>query len=607
MAFRLPSFFKLDSGDLPLIRRLFAENARDFVRRYALAFTAMALFAVTTGASAWLMRDVVDGIFFERNGALVYAIPIAMGVLFAFRGVANYVSLVTLSRIGNAIVARLQRRVYDKLLSLDIDFFNRNHSADLVTRMLHHTISAREALEMIANVMVRDLLTLTVLVAVMFWQSPLMSLIVFSIGPIAIFAVSRLVQRTRHAANAEYQHISRVASVLQETALGIRIVRAFNLEGIMRRRIHDAVGEVEHRANRVALMGARTAPIMEGLAGVAVAGILLWTGHAVIDNGATPGAFIAFVTAMLLAYEPAVRLARFNVQLAGKMVGVRLLYELLDTPAPAAAESGEAIAVPAGRIAFDRISFSYRPDAPLFRDLNLVAEAGQTTALVGPSGVGKSTVIALIERFFEPASGRILVDGTDIATVSVASLREHVALVGQDVRLFAGSIRENIRFGRLGASDAEVEAAARDALADGFIRALPNGYETELGEQGSLLSGGQRQRLAIARALLRDARIVLLDEATSALDSESESKVQAAFDRLKAGRTTLVVAHRLSTVLTADKICVFLDGAIVEQGNHAELLAAGGAYARLYRLQFEAKEKPVPPRDGPALRIVRAR
>lgn len=586
MASRLRFLPQFGSGDLPLIRRLVAENARDFLGRYAIAFAAMGVFAVSTGASAWLMRDVVDGIFFQREGRLLYLVPIAMGLLFALRGLANYVSLVTLSRIGNAIVARLQRRVFDKVLAFDVGFFGRTHSADLVTRMLHHTTAAREAIDRIANTMVRDLLTLVFLVAVMVWQSPLMALFAFTIGPIAIILVGRLIRRTRHAADAEFRFISRVSAVLQESALGIRIVRAFNLEGIMRKRMELAIDEAERRANKVAIMGARTAPIMESLGGIAVAGILLWTGQAVLNLGASPGSFVAFVTALLLAYEPASRLARFNVQLAGKLVGVRLLYELLDTPAPAPSAAAKPMPSGRGRVAFENVSFAYRPEAPVLRSVSFVAEAGATTALVGQSGAGKSTIIALIERFHDPQAGRITIDDTDIAGLDIRELRGRMAYVGQDVRLFTGTVRDNIRFGRLDATDDMIEAAARDAMADAFIRALPRAYDTELGPDGGNLSGGQRQRLAIARALVRNAPIVLLDEATSALDSESEHRIQEAFARLKAGRTTIVVAHRLSTVQSADKICVLSDGRIVEEGTHHALLSAGGAYARLHRLQF---------------------
>ncbi len=588
MALRLPFLSRLEGGDLALVRRLLAENARDFVGRYFVAFAAMAVFAATTGASAWLMRDVVDGIFLQGDSTLLVLIPLAMGGLFILRGLSNYYALVNLARIGNAVVGRLQRRIYDKILALDISALGRTHSAELVARISHHTLAAREALERIANVMVRDLLTLIVLVGVMIWQSPLMSLVVFVVGPIAILSVTRLIKRTRQAADSEFRLIGRLSSLLQETALGIRIVRAFNLEGIMRERMQDAIVETELRANRVATMSARTTPIMEALGGVAVAGILLWTGYSVVHNGASPGSFIAFVTAMLLAYEPAARLARFNVQLAGKVVGIRLIYELLDTPSAPLHPGDRTFRVSRGDVAFENVAFRYRPEEPLFEGLSFLAEAGKTTALVGPSGVGKSTVISLIERFYEPLSGRITIDGKDIAGLDTHALRSQVAMVGQDVRLFTGSVRENIRYGRLDAGDAEVEQAARDAMADDFIRALPAGYDTELGEQGGELSGGQRQRIAIARALLRDAPIVLLDEATSALDSESETKVQAAFDRLKRGRTTIIIAHRLSTVRSADKILVFFDGDIVEEGTHRQLLAADGAYARLHRLQFDA-------------------
>ncbi|MCW5696253.1 MAG: ABC transporter ATP-binding protein [Bauldia sp.] len=585
-----PALAAKPGGDLRLARRLIAENGRDYLGRYVIAALMMAVYAATTGASAWLMRDVVDGIFFAREERLIILVPLLMGGLFVLRGGANYVSTVLLAQIGNGIVARLQRRLFDKILALGTAFFDRTHSAELVTRMTHHALAVRDALEKIGNTIIRDLLTLMVLVAVMIWQSPLLSLAVFLIGPVAIFLVARLLRRIRHAADAEVRFVGQIGALLQETALGIRVVRAFTLEPVMRRKMETAIGEAEARANRVATQSARTAPIMESLAGLAVAGILLWTGYAVVNSDATPGAFVAFITAMLLAYEPAARLARFNAQLAGKMVGARMIYELLDEPAPAPT-GGAPLAVPRGEIVFDRVAFRYRPEQRLFDALSFTAKAGETTALVGPSGAGKSTVIALIERFVEPAGGRILIDGTDIATVDVTSLRAQTALVSQDIRLFTGTVRDNIRYGRLDATDAEVEAAARDALADGFIRALPKGYDTEAGEQGAQLSGGQRQRIAIARALLRNARMVLLDEATSALDSDSEAKVQAAFDRLKAGRTTIVVAHRLSTVLAADKICVFSDGAVVEEGNHRALLAAGGVYARLYRLQFEPEAR----------------
>jgi len=304
---------------------------------------------------------------------------------------------------------------------------------------------------------------------------------------------------------------------------------------------------------------------------------------------------MALIACVLLAFDPIRRLARTRIQIEAGLVGVRLMFDLLDqTSAQNANPDGPALSVASGEVVFDRVDFSYLPDMPLFRGLDFHADGGRLTALVGPSGSGKSTVIALIERFYDISGGRITVDGQDISAVNLDSLRRHIALVSQDTILFQDSIRQNIRVGRPDATDAEVETAARDALAHDFIMATPAGYDTELGGEGIQLSGGQRQRIAIARAMLRNAPIVLLDEATSALDTESERQVQIAFARLMAGRTTIVIAHRLSTVLGAHRICLLVDGRIVEQGRHADLLAAGGAYARIYRLQFEKADQSAP-------------
>jgi len=311
-----------------------------------------------------------------------------------------------------------------------------------------------------------------------------------------------------------------------------------------------------------------------------------------------PGALLSFIAAIALAYEPAKRLARMQIGLEAGLVGVRLMYELIDTrPTMEVNENGPELAVAGGEVRFDRVDFSYRGDQPLFRGLDFLAHGGKTTALVGPSGSGKSSMIALIERFYDINGGKVSIDGQDIAKVKIASLRDRIALVSQDTYLFRDTIRENIRFGRPDATDAEVEAAAKSAMAHDFILATENGYDTMLGNQAAQLSGGQRQRLAIARAMLRDAPIVLLDEATSSLDSESEHQVQIAFDRLMEGRTTIVIAHRLSTVLHADKICVLVDGNLTEEGRHDELMAAGKHYARLYRLQFEGRRAAETPQD----------
>jgi ATP-binding cassette subfamily B protein len=330
---------------------------------------------------------------------------------------------------------------------------------------------------------------------------------------------------------------------------------------------------------------------METLGGCAIAIAITYGGYRVIDTGATPGQFFSFITAFLLAYEPAKRLARLNIELNGALVGVRILFEVLDAPPSEPSDVAKpALHVSQARLAFEDVHFSYRRDEPILNGMSFVAEPGRLTALVGPSGGGKSTIFNLILRFYEVERGRILIDGQDAAQVSRQSLREHVAYVGQDVFLFRGSVRENIAFGRPNASEAEIVAAAKAAYAHDFIMSFPRGYDTPVGEHGMQLSGGQRQRISIARALVKNAPIILLDEATAALDSESERQVREAMDRLCEGRTTLAIAHRLHTVAHADRIYVIEQGRAVESGRHDELLRQGGRYASFYRLQLEQQE-----------------
>ena len=591
MAFRLP-FVKLASdGSVALIRRLFAETGREFASRYAIVLTLSVVIAATTALNAWLIKDVINQVFFDRRADMLYlltAIVVANGFV---RGFSLYAQAVTLGRIGNAIVARTQRKLFDHMLALGVAFYTRTPSSELITRLSHNAQAARDVLNTFINGVGRDLLTVIALVGVMIVQSPQMTLIVLVAGPIAGFGIAGLVRRIRGVARAQFTSLSRVISDMQETALGIRVVKAFNLEGAMRERMDRSIDEVRQRADKIVRIQARSSPLMEVIAGFAIAMVVLWAGYEIIYNDVKPGALMSFIAAIALAYEPAKRLAHMQIQLEAGLVGVRMMYELLDTPAGVAANpDGPDLILANGEVTFDRVDFSHPGGEPLFSRFSFVAEGGRTTALVGPSGAGKTTIMSLIERFYDVDGGRILIDGQDIATVKVSSLRDGIALVTQDTYLFRDTIRENIRFGRPGASDAEVEKAAKDAMAHDFIVATEAGYDTVLGDQAAQLSGGQRQRIAIARAILRDAPIVLLDEATSSLDSESEHHIQVAFDRLMQGRTTIVIAHRLSTVLHADKICVLVDGRIVEEGRHDALMANGKHYARLYRLQFRERD-----------------
>ena len=425
------------------------------------------------------------------------------------------------------------------------------------------------------------------------------------VGPVAALLARDVIKRVRGMTLNQYGASTSVFETMQETLQGFRVVKAFGLENEMRDRIGASAQLGRRLGNELARLSNRSSPMMEALGGCVIALVILYGGYRVIETGATPGEFVSFLTAFLLAYEPAKRLTRFHVNLAGCLAGVRITFEFLDAPPTEPDDERQpALQVDAGGIQFVGVAFSYRPAEPVLGEMTFVAAGGAVTALVGQSGGGKSTVLNLILRLYEPDRGMIVIDGQDIATVSRRSLRDRIAYVGQDVFLFRGSIRDNIRYGKLTACEDEIFAAAKAAHAHDFIMAFPSGYETSVGEQGLQLSSGQRQRIAIARALLKDAPIILMDEPTAALDSESERLVQDAIGRLCRGRTTLVVAHRLHTITHADQILVVEAGAVVESGAHDELLRRNGRYAEFYRLQVQDEaggEEPHRPANRAAL------
>ncbi|MFL9828670.1 ABC transporter ATP-binding protein, partial [Rhodoplanes sp. SY1] len=399
-------------------------------------------------------------------------------------------------------------------------------------------------------------LTLIGLIAVMVYQQPLLSIVGVLIMPPAVLVLRKLIKRVRHITMTQFGGTVMILQALQETVQGFKIIKAFNLEGLMQERVNRHVDAIEQASNKLARVQNRSTPLMETLGGLAIAAVLLIGGYSVLVLDATPGGFISFITAFLLAYEPAKRLARLNLELQSSLVGVRILFELLDLPVPPADTRSTELTVTEGHVRFENVVFAYRPGEPVLEGVSFDAAPHRVSAFVGASGGGKSTIFNLLLGLYAPQGGRILIDGQDIATVSSASLRRAFSYVGQDVFLFHGTVRENIALGRLGADDAAIVAAAKAAYAHDFIMAFPEGYDTKVGEQGAQLSGGQRARIAIARALLRDAPIVLLDEPTAALDSEAESFVQAAMGELIRGRTTLVIAHRLYTIAHADRIHV---------------------------------------------------
>lgn len=574
-----------------LVKRLLTEQGLVHWRKYAVAFVLMAVSAGCTAMSAYLIGDVINQAYVYRNLAGIITLGAITALLFTGKGIATYGHTVLLSQIGNRIVANNQRAVFDKLLSEGLSFFSDRHSTEFIARLTTGAAAATQVINLLITSLGRDLLSLIGLVTVMVVQDPLMSFFSFVVAPPAFLVLRKMIRRIYKIGRSQFQGGTRIIETLQETLQGIRIVKAFTLEDTMRERFDRNVAAVEHEANKMARVGARASPLMETLGGCAIAIAITYGGYRVLETGATPGQFFSFITAFLLAYEPAKRLARLNIELNGALVGVRVLFEVIDSPPSEPSDAGKPdLQIKSRRLEFDDVHFSYRGDESVLRGMSFVAEPGKLTALVGPSGGGKSTVFNLLLRFYEADKGSITVDGQNITQVSRRSLRQQLAYVGQDVFLFRDTIRENIAFGHPGASQDEIVAAAKGAYAHDFIMSFPRGYDTPVGEHGLQLSGGQRQRIAIARALIKNAPIILLDEATAALDSESELQVREAMEHLCQGRTTLAIAHRLHTVSHADRIYVVENGHAVESGRHDELLAKDGRYASFYRLQLKQQE-----------------
>ncbi|MDH6231036.1 subfamily B ATP-binding cassette protein MsbA [Mesorhizobium soli] len=579
---------KPDSGEIiAVIKRVLAENGREYVWSYVIAGACMVAVALTTAFPAWIMSSVIDDIFYRQRADLITLICVGILAAFIIRGVAGYWQAVILAKVGNNLVARYQRRIFDHLMKLDIGFFSQQRSGHLAAQINQNVGGIRDLLSMTLTAVARDFVSLISLVGVMFWQDPLLSLAAFLVGPPLVISVNYLMRRLRSITRQAVEINSRLIGSMQEATQGITVVKAFTMEDQLSRRMIKMIDHAEERSNKIARVSERLTPIAEVLAGFAVAGVIAYAGHRTAAGGQPPGTIVAFITALLLAYDPVRRLAKLQVGLERSLVNARMIYEILDlTPQQGDAPDAKAIKIGKGEVRFDNVSFAYGEDLPVLTEVSFVAEAGKTTAIVGASGAGKTTLTALLERFYDLDGGSIVVDGQDISKVTKHSLRSSMAYVSQQPYLFEGTISDNIRYGREDATDDEIRFAATQAAADEFIRQQPNGYDTAVGENGVTLSGGQRQRISIARAIVRNAPILLLDEATSALDNESEARVQEALTTIMKGRTTIVIAHRLSTVINADCIVVMEAGRVIEQGTHEELLAnPQGTYARFYRLQ----------------------
>ena len=576
------------SGMWPDIYRLIKDGFRRQGRLYAISIVAMVLVAASAATVAWSMEKIVDALGNPDDRAAVIGVAVLVIAVFFVKGVATYLQTVFLARAGNNIISTLQYRVFSKLMGQGVAYFNQTESADIILRVVQGAQACRKLIDIMVVSAVRDSLTLIGLVAVMIYQQPTLSIVSLLVGPIALWGIRVILRRVKAIMEGQLTAFSEIYRVLQESSGGIQVIKVFALEDHMRGRMNEAVRKVEKRSNSIVRLEAATGPIIETLAGIAIAGVILVSAWSAFGGEpTTPGQLMSFVTALMMAYEPAKRLSRVRVSIESALIGVRMVFQILDMPeTQAEAEHARPLRPGPGAMEMRGVIFGYGASGPVVKGIDLIFPAGKTSALVGPSGGGKSTLLNLAMRLYEPTGGQVLIDGQDLAGATLESVRARLSFVGQNTFLFSTTVRENIRVARPGATNVEVETAARDANAHDFVARLPQGYDTPVGENGAFLSGGQRQRLAIARAILKQSDILLLDEATSALDSHSEALIQEALDRITQDKTAVVIAHRLSTILSADLIFYIEDGRVVESGTLRELLAAEGPFKSLYDRQF---------------------
>ena len=575
-----------------LIKRLFSEHVKRHFGWLTFALSLMMIVAGTTAGLAFLMETILDDVFTAKDrNSLYFAASIVMG-LFVLKGLATYGQTVIMSFVGQRILADLQKRMYGHLISADLSFFHNNPSGGLIAHFINDVEKMRGTVAGVITAIGRDSLTLLFLIGVMFYQDWLLTLASFFAFPTAILPLVKIGKKIRKVSANTQNEIGQFTTLLNETFAGIRHVKASGMEAYEKSRASIIIEKIFALVFRAARTKAAAYPIMETLGGTAIVIVICYGGWQVIEGTRSTGTFFSFVTALLLAYDPVKKLVNLNAQLQEGLAATERVFKILDVQ-PSIIDHPNAMNINTvkGDISFENTSFSYIKNTPLLNNITLKIKAGQTVALVGHSGAGKTTILNLISRFFDPISGRITLDGNDIKEITMASLRSNLALVSQDITLFNDTITANICYGATERPLTDIIQAATNAAAHEFIIGLPKGYDTIVGENGVKLSGGQRQRIAIARAMLKNAPVLLLDEATSSLDSRSERAVQDALSNLMHNRTTIVIAHRLSTIQSADLIHVVDEGKIVESGHHQELLELNGPYAKLYQIQFSGSQK----------------
>ena len=570
----------------PMLARIWRDYLKPRRGALALALLCAAAAAGLTARLAAELDPAVQHLMVDHDPHALLIIPLTIAGLAIARGVFQVISALLVNRIGHGIVGDVQVQLFGRMIRSDLGQLRSQHSGAYVASVLFDANLIREAFTQgVVNYVQHGLIVAALLIYLVFLD-PLLAGIVVVAAPVAGFVLRRFAKRTRKAAQGAMEETSALSTAVMENLDGVRVVQIDGREGDEEARVAAVVARRQTHVIKGANARAAAAPVTESLTMIVVAAVLAYAGWRASSGGLTVGQFTAFIASLLIVSQSLRQLANLQTVMSEGLTAAARLFAALDIQPKITDRPGaETLAAGSGDLALEGVTFAYGPDQPVLSDVSLTARQGESIALVGPSGGGKSTILSLIPRFYDAVQGRVVVSGRDVRDVTLDSLRHQIGLVTQEPFLFDDTVAANIAYARPDATRDQIEAAARDAAAHDFITALPEGYDTRVGEAGSRLSGGQRQRIAIARAFLKNAPILLLDEATSALDTESEAQVQAALERLMAGRTTLMIAHRLSTVKSADRIYVVDQGRVVESGTHAALVRKGGLYARLARSQ----------------------